>query len=235
MVWRHCKELPYYPSMFLLWQVWPHKCSVLGKRQPVVATGQERQPEVIHLVSTLNIPVNIKRLSKISGIIRDVHCAILLDSGSSASLISQHLLEQAGLSYNSIASSVNVITASCDKMELRNITTVPLHIGTLSVTHEMYVAPQLVAFVILGTNFLAKFNVCLDYKTQSVTVNGTTVASDVHYVENTTWSKKSCGKTPTTHLLFYQEMKITLKIVSSHISFIQVNLHYLPLLMHTWI
>ena len=70
------------------------------------------------------------------------------------SLISQHLLEQANLSYNSIASSVNVITASCNEMELRNTTIVPLQIGTFSVTHEMYVAPQLVATVILGTDFL---------------------------------------------------------------------------------
>ena len=136
------------------------------------------------------MPVNIKRLSKISGKIRDIHCAILLDSGSSVSLISQHLLEQAGLSYNSIASSINVITASCNEMELCNTTIVPLHIGTLSVTHEMYVAPQLVAPVILGTDFLAKFNVCLDYKTKSVTVNGTTVVPNVDYGENTTWSKK---------------------------------------------
>ena len=64
-------------------------------------------------------------------------------------------------------------------MELCNTTIVPLHIGTLSVTHEMYVAPQLVAPVILGTDFLAKFNVCLDYKTKSVTVNGTTVVPNV--------------------------------------------------------
>ena len=117
------------------------------------------------------------------------------------SLISQHLLEQTGLSYNSIASSINVITASCNEVELCNTVIVPLHIGTLYGTHEMYVAPQLVAPVILGIDFLAKFNVCLDYKTKSVTVNGTTVAPDVDYGENTTWSRKSYGKTPTTQLL----------------------------------
>ena len=77
-----------------------------------------------------------------------------------------------------------------NEMELCNTTIVPLQIGTLSVTHEMYVAPKLVAPVILGTDFLAKFNVCLDYKTKSVTINGTTVAPDVDYRENTTWSKK---------------------------------------------
>ena len=70
------------------------------------------------------------------------------------------------------------------------LTIVPLHICTLSVTREMYVAPQLVAPVILGTDFLAKFNVCLDYKTKYVTVNGTTVVPNVDYRENTTWSKK---------------------------------------------
>ena len=100
------------------------------------------------------MPVNIKQLLKISGKIRDIHCVILLDSGSSMSLISQYLHEQAGLSCNSIPSSVNVITASCNEMELRNTTVVPLQIGTLSVTHEMYVAPKLVASVILGTDFL---------------------------------------------------------------------------------
>ena len=104
-------------------------------------------------------------------------------------------------------------------------TTVPLHIGTLSVTHEMYVAPQLVAPVILGTDFLAKFNVCLDYKTKYVIVNGTTVAPDVCYEEKRTWSKKSYRKTPTTQLIFYQEMKMTLKIAPFHVSLIQLNLH----------
>ena len=101
-------------------------------------------------------------------------------------LISQHLLEQASLSCNSIASSVNVITASCNEMELHNTTVVSLQIGTSSVTHEIYVAPKLVAPLILGTDFLAKFNVCLDYKTKSVTINDRIVAPDVDYRENTT-------------------------------------------------
>ena len=107
--------------------------------------------------------------------------------------------EQVGLSYNSISFSINVIIASCNEMELRNIAIVPLHIGTLSVTYEMYVAPQLVALVILGTDFLAKFNVCLDYKTKSVTINGTTVAPEVDYRENTTWSKKKLWENSYTH------------------------------------
>ena len=107
--------------------------------------------------------------------------------------------EQAGLSYNSISFSINVITASCNEMELCNIAIVPLHIGTLSVKHEMYVAPQLVALVILGTDFLAKFNVCLDYKTKSVTVNGTTVVPNVDYGENTTWSKKKLWENSYPH------------------------------------
>ena len=84
-------------------------------------------------------------------------------------------------------------------MELCNIAIVPLHIGTLFVTHEMYVAPQLVVPVILGTDFLAKFNVSLNYKTKSVTINGTTVAPEVDYEENTTWSKKKLWENSYPH------------------------------------
>ena len=144
---------------------------------------------------------------------------------------SQHLLEQAGLSYNSIPSSVKVITASFNEMELCNTTIVPLHIGTLSVTHEMYVAPQLVVPVI----FLGQIQCPFRIQNKICYCHGTTVAPNVDYEENATWSKKNYGKTPTTQLLFYQEKKMVLKIVPFHISLIQVNLYYQPLLMHTWI
>ena len=50
-----------------------------------------------------------------------------------------------------------------------------LTLGAFSGQHEAYVAPHLVSPVILGTDFLSKHQVCLDYGKPAITINGIAV------------------------------------------------------------
>ena len=55
-------------------------------------------------------------------------------------------------------------------MQLIYSASIPLQIGQIFLPHEMYVVPKLVAQIIVGTDFFKKFNVCLDYKSDMVTI-----------------------------------------------------------------
>jgi hypothetical protein len=64
-------------------------------------------------------------------------------------------------------------------MQLIYSASIPLQIGQIFLPHEMYVVPKLVAPIIVGTDFLKKFNVCLDYKSDMVTIQGVNITSNV--------------------------------------------------------
>ena len=143
-----------------------------GKRQPAVSLGQWRRPGLTQLALTTDTLCNSLNFSKIHGTVNQITCTILLDTGSSISLISQELLDKAHLTElldkahltpTSVPQPVNGLAAACTDMLLCTSATIMLTIGAFSGQHEAYIAPHLVSPVILGTDFLSKHQVCLDY------------------------------------------------------------------------
>ena len=89
-------------------------------------------------------------------------------------MISQELLDKAHLTPTSVPQMVNVLTAACTDMVLCT-SAIMLTIEAFSGLHKAYVASHLVSPVILGTDFLSKHQVCLDYGKPAITINGIAV------------------------------------------------------------
>ena len=75
-------------------------------------------------------------------------------------------------------------------MVLNTTTDIPLKIDGFSANHKAFIAPQLVLPIILGTDFLSKFQVSLDFKRASITIGDTTITTDQTQKEDTTSSKE---------------------------------------------
>ena len=176
--------------MFKLQQVWSLKYTMLGKRRPTVSTGQRRRPELKYWALTADTSCSPTTLSKVFGTVNHIPCTILFDTGSTISLISQQLVNRAKLPQSSSAQTVNVLTASCNDMVLNTTTDIPLKIDGFSANHKAFIAPQLVSPIILGTDFLSKFQVSLDFKRASITIGDTTITTDQTQKEDTTSSKE---------------------------------------------
>ena len=144
------------------------------------------QQGLTQLALTTDTLCNSLIFCKIHGTVNQIPCTILLDTGSSISLISQELLDKAHLTPTSVPQPVNILTAACTDMVLCTSATIMLTIGAFSVQHEAYVAPHLVSPVILGTDFLSKHQVRLDYGKPAIAINGIAVfKSSPQKVSNT--------------------------------------------------
>uniref|UniRef100_A0A5S6QV55 RNA-directed DNA polymerase n=1 Tax=Trichuris muris TaxID=70415 RepID=A0A5S6QV55_TRIMR len=84
----------------------------------------------------------------------------LLDSGSSVSLICRDALRDHGNDLSS--SSVTLMTASGQSLTALGSTVLNVQIGSLNCSQNFLVMHQLVTDVILGTDFLAAHQVCID-------------------------------------------------------------------------
>ena len=132
------------------------------------------QQGLTQLALTTDTLCNSLNFCKIHGTVNQIPCTILLDTGSSISLISQELLDKAHLTPTSVPQMVNVLQAACTDMVLCT-SAIMLTIEAFSGLHKAYVASHLVSPVILGTDFLSKHQVCLDYGKPAITINGIAV------------------------------------------------------------
>ena len=165
---------------------------------------------------------------KVFGTVNHIPCTILFDTGSTISLISQQLVNQAKLPQSSSAQTVNVLTASCNDMVLNTTTDIPLKIDGFSANHKAFIAPQLVLPIILGTDFLSKFQVSLDFKRASITIGDTTITTDQTQKRIPLLVRKGSGITLSTLWLFFVMMTLTLTSVlfPSFFQKVQPLVHY---------
>ena len=109
------------------------------------------------------------------GKVGGVDVEIMLDSGSSVSLVQQHVLSQAqGVTYVEAEQKLRLLTASGEQLPIIGHVSVSVHIGELKVTHNFVVVDKLVAPVIIGVDFLHKNSLMLDFTKESVKVCSTT-------------------------------------------------------------
>ncbi|KRX63871.1 Retrovirus-related Pol polyprotein from transposon [Trichinella sp. T9] len=87
---------------------------------------------------------------------------ILFDSGSTISLICKNLLSLTNCDKNISACDVVLLTASGEEVNPRNSVTLPLQLGSFDGRHHFVVMDSLLTDVILGTDFMTKYGICID-------------------------------------------------------------------------
>ena len=120
-----------------------------------------------------------KHATLIPGEIGDFATEIMLDSGSSLSLVRQIMVPRMSNVTNikPLAPQPSLVTASGDPLPIRGYIRAQVRIGQLRVMHEFIVVDSLVTPVILGADFLQENNVALDFSSSPVTVFSSKVPS----------------------------------------------------------
>ena len=98
---------------------------------------------------------------------------MMMDSGSSVSLVKRSLVQShflQGVQTLPTTPNIHLVTASGDHLPVRGHKQAPISVGKHSYTHNFIVVNDLVAPVILGTDFLQKNALVLDFTSQPLTV-----------------------------------------------------------------
>ena len=95
---------------------------------------------------------------------------IMLDSGSSVSLLRQELAQNAtGVVRMQPRQEIRLVTAAGENLPIFGYVKVTLRLGTLEKLHDFVVVKDLITAVILGTDFLQLHGLVLDFITTPVT------------------------------------------------------------------
>ena len=117
------------------------------------------------------------------GRIGGVEAEVMLDSGSSVSLVRQEVLSQAPkMPSVTGVKPIQLVTASGDPLKILDHVQAPVKIGDLELVHDFVVVENLVSPVILGVDFLHKNGLVLDFSSLPVTVHTSDSAQVIsHY------------------------------------------------------
>ena len=96
---------------------------------------------------------------------------IMLDSGSSISLIQESIATPFSDKNKICPSGLQLTSASGDNIPILGCITLPVCIGELQTAHPLVVVKSLITPVILGLDFLQKYRMILDFTSSSVKID----------------------------------------------------------------
>ena len=156
--------------------VWPTRslCKGLhaaGKRPGGVWQGQQTPLQSTIDPNCITVAAVRTEATSIKGVVGGVETAMMLDSGSSISLIQKDMLSHTrGVTRVQPIPQLQLKTASSEPLPVRYFVCTQVQLGQLKVKHSFIVVDRLVAPVILGVDFLQKNGLTLDFTTKPVTV-----------------------------------------------------------------
>ena len=110
----------------------------------------------IQVTDIITVATIKSRLAVIPGKICNAVVEVMLDSGSSVSLVQQHVLSQAhGWTSTKTPQGMRLVTASGEDLPIVDYIRARIEIGELDLIHDFVVVKSLVAHVILGVDFFA--------------------------------------------------------------------------------
>ena len=130
---------------------------------------------------------------------------IMLDSGSSVSLIRQEVLPktQGIIKIVSVNPPVQLVTASGDHLPIVDHVKAPVQLGKLEIMHNFVVVESLVSPVILGVDFLQENALVLDFGKTPVTV---------HHAEAGTLQQLEADVPPHVFAMYEASQKMRTKV-----------------------
>ena len=111
------------------------------------------------------------KVAATEGRLGGVAVEVMVDSGSSVSLVRQDVLPQPeNIVPVEATQPIQLVTAAGDQLPIIGNIHAPLQVGELQVTHEFVVVDKLVTPVILGVDFLHEHSLVLDFTEASVKI-----------------------------------------------------------------
>ena len=147
-----------------------------GNRSPLSVS-----PENTIVVATIK-----SHRASIIGKVGGINTAIMLDSGSSVSLLSQDTAQNLTGTKPRTISSVQLQTASGESLPIIDYVNVAVQLNKMEsvVYHDFIIVPKLIAPVILGIDFFQQHSLILDFTEQTVQVypKQEKVPDDIHMI-----------------------------------------------------
>ena len=148
--------------------------SSAGKRQRDARRGQQASPiacEGPAVNKVVTIAAIESKVLTITGKLGGAKVDILLDSGSSISLVRKAALRAAeNVSVNTPTTIIQLVTASGEQLKVVDYVTAPVHVGDRTMVHNFIVVDKLITAVILGVDFMQKHGLVLDFSHTPVQV-----------------------------------------------------------------
>ena len=112
------------------------------------------------------------------GMVGECKVEIMLDSGSSISLIQESTAAAFSTEYNTVLFGLKLVSASGDNIPVLGCMTLPLCVGGVQASHPLVIVQSLIVPVILGLDFLQKYGMVLDFTSNSVKISSQPNESD---------------------------------------------------------
>ena len=104
----------------------------------------------------------------IQGVLGNKEMDMMVDSGSSISLIEQSVAAGFSTEANVTESSIRLVSAAGDNIPTLGYTTLSVHLGPLKTNHSLVIVHLLISPVILGLDFLCKHKLTVDLSSSPV-------------------------------------------------------------------
>ena len=96
---------------------------------------------------------------------------MMLDSGSSISLIEESVAASFSTEANTTPSSLKLVSAAGDNIPILGSITLPIQLGTLQANHSLVIVRSLINPVILGLDFLHKHRIIVDFSSNPIKIS----------------------------------------------------------------
>ena len=104
----------------------------------------------------------------------------LLDTGASFSIVSSQLASRIPYAKISHNKHVNLCGVTGTHLNIKGTTDISFDMGNQCITHSFIVCDNIAEQMILGTDFLKKFEVEISYKNRTISLNNETIQLDNH-------------------------------------------------------
>ena len=146
---------------------------VPGKRTGDTCTGQQASPPISPTANVLTVTVAVikSQATVVKGEVGGIEVDIMLDSGSSVSLVRCDLLS----TMNNVREApqpkpIQLVTASGDQLPILQHIRTSVHLSEFNMLHSFVMVESLVTPVILGIDFLQQNGLILDFTCMPVAV-----------------------------------------------------------------
>ena len=167
-------ELSRSKAVFLVWPFWtPGKGLPVGKQQRDVPHGPGVFRKAIGPPSVVNVVTAAVRSSAavLRGIIGNTEVEMMLDSGSTVSLIQERIATSLpAVKQLQASNGLQLASAAGETIPVVGRVVVPVQVGVVCAEHPMIVVRSLITQVILGMDFLQKHGLVLDFTTMPVNI-----------------------------------------------------------------